>query len=71
MTAAKDIIILTATYNDWDNFQPFLKSLDAALGQASLSARVVVIDDGSSFPTDGTASISQDYDAISQVTAVT
>ncbi|MBL4691532.1 MAG: glycosyltransferase, partial [Rhodospirillales bacterium] len=71
MTAAKDIVILTATYNDWDNFQPFLKSLDAVLGQASLSARVVVIDDGSSFPTDDTASISQDYDAISQVTAVT
>ena len=71
MNAAKDIVILTAIYNDWDNFQPFLKSLDEALGQASLNARVVVVDDGSSFPADDTAPISQNPGAISQVTAIT
>jgi glycosyltransferase involved in cell wall biosynthesis len=71
MTATGDIVILTATYNDWDTFQPFLKSLDEALAQASLSARVVVVDDGSSLPADDKGMIPQDLDAISQVTAVT
>ena len=71
MTAAKDIVILTATYNDWETFLPFLNSLDETLGQASLSARVVVVDDGSSIPVDDTALRSLDLDAIHQVTAVT
>ncbi len=71
MNAARNIVILTATYNDWDNFQPFLKLLNEALGHASISARVVVVDDGSSFPADEIAPIYQGLDAISQVTAIT
>ena len=71
MTRDKDIVILTATYNDWDAFQPFLESLDVALGLASLTARVVVVDDGSSFPAEETAPISLDLNAIREVTAVT
>ena len=71
MNAARNIVILTATYNDWDNFQPFLKLLNEALEHASISARVVVVDDGSSFPADEIAPIYQGLDAISQVTAIT
>ena len=71
MTEAKDIVILTAIYNDWETFLPFLESLDEALGQASLTARIVVVDDGSSFPADDTARTPMDLDAIRQVTAVT
>ena len=48
-----------------------LKLLNEALGHASISARVVVVDDGSSFPADEIALIYQGLDAISQVTAIT
>ncbi|NQV83957.1 MAG: glycosyltransferase [Rhodospirillales bacterium] len=71
MTEAKDIVILTATYNDWDAFLPFLESLDESLSQASLNARVVVVDDGSSFPANNPVPISQGFSAIHQVTAIT
>ena len=71
MNAARDIVILTATYNDWDTFRPFLKSLDEALGQASLTARIGVVDDGSSLPPNDAMKISSKLNAISQITAVT
>ena len=71
MTAGKDIVVLTATYNDWETFLPFLTSLDEVLVQASLTARVVVVDDGSSHPIEDTAPDALDLTAISQITAVT
>ena len=71
MTAARDIVILTVTYNDWDAFLPFLNSLDETLDQASLTAKVVVVDDGSSFPANNAREISSKFNAISQITAIT
>ena len=71
MTGNKDIVILTAIYNDWETFRPFLKSLDKTLGEASLTARVVVVDDGSSLSTEDGFLETLDFDAIQQVTAIT
>ena len=71
MTDGKDIVVLTATYNDWETFLPFLKSLDEVLVQASFTARVVVVDDGSSLPAENSAPEALNLNAISQITAVT
>jgi len=71
MGKSKDIIILTATYNDWESFFPFLSVLDDALAEVSLSAKVVVVDDGSSFPLDEAELAALEFSAISEVTAVT
>lgn len=71
MSKAKDIIILTATYNDWDSFFPFLGALDDTLAGASLSAKVVAVDDGSSFPADEATLAALELSAISEVTVIT
>ena len=71
MSKSKDIIILTAAYNDWDSFPPFLKSLDGVLTEASLQARVVVVDDGSSFSADEKAFSELNLNNISHISSIT
>jgi len=42
-----EITVLTAVYNDWESLSVLLVSLDKELSNHSLSANVIVVDDGS------------------------
>ena len=71
MSNPTDIVILTATYNDWGSFFPFLGALDGKLAEAALAAKVVAVDDGSSLPADEKALAALELRAIREVTFVT
>lgn len=48
MTSGTDLAILTATFNDWQSLKSLLPQIDAVLVEAGHTARLVVVDDGSS-----------------------
>lgn len=46
------LLILIPVYNDWDAVSQLLVNLDRVLTRSALSARVLLVDDGSSVPVD-------------------
>ena len=46
-SSLREVVVLTAVYNDWQSFKELLSSLDIELGGKPYQTRVVVVDDGS------------------------
>ena len=47
MTQFKNVCIVTPVYNDWESLSLLLASMDRVVSELSISASVIVIDDGS------------------------
>jgi len=71
MIENKDIIILMPTYDDWQSVFVLLDRLDQELSANSLSAKVVVVDDGSPVFADPKAFANLSFKAIPQVRVIT
>ncbi len=64
---ARDFLILTAVFNDWESLGLLLGELDRVLHGSGLSAQVLVIDDGSTLPLDPSAFDLRPFEAIKKV----
>ncbi len=55
VTGSQRLVVLLPTYNDWESLMTLLPRIDGVLGLAGLTARVLVIDDGSDVGPDAAA----------------
>lgn len=71
MSRNDEIVILTAAYNDWESVFALLGLLDKELAANALTAKVVVVDDGSPTFADAAAFATLKLSVISEVIVLT
>lgn len=71
MDKRRSLVILTATYNDKESLQEWLRQLDRELARAALCGSVVIIDDGSRIPVDGSMLTAAPLSAVEEITIIT
>jgi hypothetical protein len=71
MGEIKEISILTAVYNDWGSFYVLLPRLDRELASLGITAKIIVIDDGSQEFTNQDQLKGMNLSAVETITIVT
>ena len=64
---AAPVIILIPIYNDWESSRLLVTSIDSVLAAGGLRADVLLVDDGSTYPDDGTHWPGRRFEAVTRV----